>query len=58
MLKKINEKGTSIVATLLMIIFVISYSLQSTMEKFVLEKLTNNFLSHKEGRNFSFISWK
>ena len=45
MLKKRNEKGTSIVATLLLIIFVISNSLQSTVEKFVLEKFTNNFLS-------------
>ena len=58
MIKKRKEKGTSIVGTLLLIIFVISNCLGSTMEKFVLEKFTNNFSSYKEGENFNFISWK
>ena len=58
MIKKRKEKGTSIVGTLLLIIFVISNCLGSTMEKFVLEKFTNNFSSYKEGENFRFISWK
>ena len=58
MIKKRKEKGTSIVGTLLLIIFVISNCLGSIMEKFVLEKFTNNFSSYKEGENFSFISWK
>ena len=58
MIKKRKEKGTSIVGTLLLIIFVISNCLGSTMENFVLEKFTNNFSSYKEGENFNFISWK
>ena len=58
MTKKRKEKGTSIMGTLLLIIFVISNCQGTTMEKFVLEKFTNNFLSYKEGENFSFISWK